>query len=238
MNFFDIQLVRYTGKVIYPAGRTTASTHRLNDSTPQRLNRCGHNGGCGGCGTSSSRWSLSGGMAKRWSMVAAPGCCRLSARLDVRRGLNAARPSRAMHSLGLSMSRKRAPCLPKAGPCFDSTARQDMFWGRAGMNARPRWGKRAVYAALNSCSTPPTVAPRANAIPLPLEHTKVSSSQFPHACSQPCRTRADIVTRVPSTASESSAPLAHAPALTCAACHLPVHSRIAKVYRGPAARCW
>ena len=127
MNFFDIQLVRYTGKVIYPAGRTTASTHRLNDSTPQRLNRCGHNGGCGGCGTSSSRWSLSGGMAKRWSMVAAPGCCRLSARLDVRRGLNAARPSRAMHSLGLSMSRKRAPCVPKAGPCFDSTTRQDVL---------------------------------------------------------------------------------------------------------------
>ena len=100
--------------------------------------------------------------------VARPkGGCRLRARLDVRRGLNAARPSHAMHSLGLSMSRKRAPWLPKAGPCFDSTTRQDMFWGRAGMNARPRWGKRAVYAALNSCSTPPTVAPRANAIPLP-----------------------------------------------------------------------
>merc|ERR1712166_56937 len=34
LNLFDIQLVRYTGKVIYPAVRTTASTHRLNDSTP------------------------------------------------------------------------------------------------------------------------------------------------------------------------------------------------------------
>ena len=109
------------------------------------------------------------------------GGCRLRARLDVRRGLNAARPSHAMHSLGLSMSRKRAPCLPKAGPCFDSTTRQDMFWGRAGMNAWPRWGKRAVYAALNSCSTPPTVAPRANAIPLPFgthEDNRLRSSHM------------------------------------------------------------
>ena len=166
-------------------------------------------------------------------MARPKGGCRLRARLDVRRGLNAARPSHAMHSLGLSMSRKRAPCLPKADPCFDSTTRQDMFWGRAGMNARPRWGKRAVYAALNSCSTPPTVAPRANAIPLPFgthQDNRLRSSHTPHACSQPCCTRADIVTRVPSTASESSAPLARAPALTCAACHLPVHRRIAKVW--------
>jgi len=37
------------------------------------------------------------------------------------------------------------------------------------------------------------------------------------------------VTSVPSTASESSAPLARAPALTCAACHLPVHRRITKL---------
>ena len=87
--------------------------------------------------------------------------------LDVRRGLNAARPSHAMHSLGLSMSRKRAPWLPKAGPCFDSTTRQDMFWGRAGINARPRWGKRAVYAALELMQHPSHSRPRANAIPLP-----------------------------------------------------------------------
>ena len=82
-------------------------------------------------------------------------------------------------------------------------------------------------------STPPTVAPRANAIPLPFgthQDSRLRSSHTPHACSQPCCTRADIVTRVPSTASESSAPLARAPALTCAACHLPVHRRIAKVW--------
>ena len=45
LNLFDIQLVRYTGKVIYPAVRTTASTHRLNDSTPHdnpRSSELGH----------------------------------------------------------------------------------------------------------------------------------------------------------------------------------------------------
>ena len=45
LNLFDIQLVRYTGKVIYPAVRTTASTHRLNDSTPhdnRRASSLGH----------------------------------------------------------------------------------------------------------------------------------------------------------------------------------------------------
>ena len=45
LNLFDIQLVRYTGKVIYPAVRTTASTHRLKDSTPhdnRRSSSLGH----------------------------------------------------------------------------------------------------------------------------------------------------------------------------------------------------
>eukprot|EP00964_Phaeocystis_antarctica_P032514 scaffold18418_cov55-Phaeocystis_antarctica.AAC.1 len=45
LNLFDIQLVRYTGKVMYPTVRTTASTHRLNDSTPHdnpRFNSLGH----------------------------------------------------------------------------------------------------------------------------------------------------------------------------------------------------
>ena len=45
LNLFDIQLVRFTGKVIYPTVRTTASTHRLNDSTPhdnRRASSLGH----------------------------------------------------------------------------------------------------------------------------------------------------------------------------------------------------
>ena len=60
-----------------------------------------------------------------------------STRLSTSAECSAAKPP--MHSLGLSMSRKRAQCLPKAGPCFDNTLRQDMFWGKGGMNARPRW---------------------------------------------------------------------------------------------------
>lgn len=48
-----------------------------------------------------------------------------STRLSTSAECSAAKPP--MHSLGLSMSRKRAQCLPKAGPCFDNTLRQDMF---------------------------------------------------------------------------------------------------------------
>eukprot|EP00964_Phaeocystis_antarctica_P096281 scaffold62604_cov68-Phaeocystis_antarctica.AAC.3 len=45
LNLFDIQLVRYTGKVIYSTVRTAASTRRLNDSTPHgnpRFNSLAH----------------------------------------------------------------------------------------------------------------------------------------------------------------------------------------------------
>ena len=66
----------------------------------------------------------------------------------------------------------RAPWLPKAGPCFDSTTRQDMFWGRAGINARPRWGKRAVYAALELMQHPSHSRAARQRNPAPIWNTR------------------------------------------------------------------
>jgi hypothetical protein len=66
-----------------------------------------------------------------------------STRISMSAECSAAKPP--MHSQGLSMSRKRAQCLPKTGPCFDKHRPSRYVLGENRDECEATVGKRAGY---------------------------------------------------------------------------------------------